>query len=342
MAVVQLKSGSWKADFRVGGEKGERYRKRFNTKAEAERYVKYVEAQYTNTGKAWQEKPKDRRLLSELIEPWLMLHGQYLKDGERRASKMRFMIKILGDPIAADLSPIEFTRYRAQRAKAGIKPKTLNNELGYLTSLYNSLRKAGEINYHNPLTDVDLVKVPENELSYLTTDQIEDLFEGIADCENPHVELITLVCLTTGARWGEAEGLTAQRVHNGRVTFTDTKNGKNRTVPIPEWLFDRLKAHTKEVKGNNLFTGSISAFRRALKRTDITLPRGQAAHVLRHTFASHFMMNGGNILTLQRILGHSDIRITMRYAHLAPDHLQDALKFNPLEGSGITGTKKAA
>ncbi|WP_269901427.1 tyrosine-type recombinase/integrase [Paenalcaligenes faecalis] len=55
-------------------------------------------------------------------------------------------------------------------------------------------------------------------------------------------------------------------------------------------------------------------------------------HVLRHTFASHFMMNGGNVLTLQRILGHSTVTITMRYAHLAPDHLQEARALNPLAG----------
>lgn len=56
----------------------------------------------------------------------------------------------------------------------------------------------------------------------------------------------------------------------------------------------------------------------------------QAAHVLRHTFASHFVMNGGNILTLQKILGHSSLVMTMRYAHLSPDHLSDAVRFNPL------------
>ncbi len=57
---------------------------------------------------------------------------------------------------------------------------------------------------------------------------------------------------------------------------------------------------------------------------------GQLTHVLRHTFASHFMMNGGNILVLQRVLGHTDIKMTMRYAHFAPDHLEDAVKLNPL------------
>lgn len=61
------------------------------------------------------------------------------------------------------------------------------------------------------------------------------------------------------------------------------------------------------------------------------LPRGQLTHILRHTFAAHFMMSGGNILALQKILGHHDIKMTMRcYAHLAPDHLETALRFNPL------------
>lgn len=64
----------------------------------------------------------------------------------------------------------------------------------------------------------------------------------------------------------------------------------------------------------------------------IDLPAGQLTHVLRHTFASHFMMNGGNILVLQKILGHTDIKMTMRYAHFAPSPLEDALKFNPLVG----------
>lgn len=74
-----------------------------------------------------------------------------------------------------------------------------------------------------------------------------------------------------------------------------------------------------------------AAFLNAIKRAEIELPDGQSSHVLRHTFASHFMMNGGNILVLQRILGHTDIKMTMRYAHFAPEHLEDAIKLNPLE-----------
>ncbi|HEI8861538.1 tyrosine-type recombinase/integrase [Morganella morganii] len=83
-------------------------------------------------------------------------------------------------------------------------------------------------------------------------------------------------------------------------------------------------------KRGRLFTGCYSAFRTVVRRAKIELLAGQLSHILRHTFASHFMMNGGNILVLQKILGRTDIKMTMRYAHFSPDHLEDAVRLNPL------------
>lgn len=62
----------------------------------------------------------------------------------------------------------------------------------------------------------------------------------------------------------------------------------------------------------------------------ITPRAGQSSHVLQHTFTSRFVMNGGNILTLQKILGDTSLAITMRYTRLAPDHLRDAVAFGPI------------
>ncbi|WP_373921567.1 tyrosine-type recombinase/integrase [Pseudomonas sp. BMW13] len=53
------------------------------------------------------------------------------------------------------------------------------------------------------------------------------------------------------------------------------------------------------------------------------MPAGQSSHLLWHTFASRFVMNGEKILTLQKILGHTTPAMALRYTHLAPDHLQD-------------------
>lgn len=73
-------------------------------------------------------------------------------------------------------------------------------------------------------------------------------------------------------------------------------------------------------------------FRRTMKAIKPDLPMGQATHALRHSFATHFMINGGSIITLQRILGHTRIEQTMVYAHFAPEYLQDAISLNPLRG----------
>ncbi len=58
----------------------------------------------------------------------------------------------------------------------------------------------------------------------------------------------------------------------------------------------------------------------ALKAADVHVPK-RPFHTLRHTFASHYMMSGGNILELQKLLGHASLAMTQIYAHLSPDHL---------------------
>lgn len=80
---------------------------------------------------------------------------------------------------------------------------------------------------------------------------------------------------------------------------------------------------------------TISAFRRAVDWTGTKVTQGQCAHILQYTFASHFMMNSGNILALQKILCHSSIIMTMRYAHLAPDHLEEAITLNPMRAVDV-------
>lgn len=131
------------------------------------------------------------------------------------------------------------------------------------------------------------------------------------------------ICLATGARWSEVQDLKQSQVLPGRLTFTQTKSKKNRTVPISPQLQEMLPK-----KRGSLFAPAYEAFKSALQRAGIELPKGQCTHVLRHTFASHFMMRGGNILVLQQIL---TIMMTMRYAHFAPNHLDAAVALNPFD-----------
>ena len=77
-----------------------------------------------------------------------------------------------------------------------------------MRAVFNELRGLGQITYQNPLELVKPLRIQERELSWLTTEQITELLESIrSGCENPHVELVVLICLATGARWSEAESL---------------------------------------------------------------------------------------------------------------------------------------
>ena len=120
------------------------------------------------------------------------------------------------------------------------------------------------------------------------------------------------------------------------MQFAQTKSQKTRAVPISPELSEAIETHaaTRPEGTDHLFDSAYGAFLAALDRSGLPLPAGQASHVLRHTFASHFMINGGNILTLQRALGHASLAMTMRYAHMAPDHMQEVLALNPLANPG--------
>ena len=99
--------------------------------------------------------------------------------------------------------------------------------------------------------------------------------------------MIAKVCLANGERWSEAENLQGHQLSKYRITYTKTKGKKNRTVPVSQDLYNEFPKNRGKI-----FTPCRKAFDRAVKRAGIDLPEGQCTHVLRHTFASHFMMNG--------------------------------------------------
>ncbi|ATX96853.1 integrase [Citrobacter freundii] len=326
MTISKLEDGRYMVDLRPQGRKGVRLRRRFATRAEALRFERWAVSNYNN--KEWMvDDKKDTRTLEELIAAWWKYHGQSLKSGEIMRIELDRICYELSNPRAGDINKKMFTEYRANRLLAGISPTTINREHALLSGVFTALIKAGQYSQSNPLSNLPRVKTTENEKIFLTSSQIEQLLLAL-DGDNLR---LAKFALSTGARWDEAAQIQRSRVLKYKAVFTDTKNGKNRTVPISASLHDEI---TKNRKSGSIFPDAdYFAFRDILKGL-FDLPAGQATHVMRHTFASHFMMNGGNILTLQKILGHASINQTMAYAHLAPDYLQDAITLNPVSMRG--------
>lgn len=329
MTVKQETSGVWRVEVDRKGIPRVR-RGGFDTREAAELFEREYIAKHRNH----YEQSVDNRTLKELIECWYRYHGINLADGERRKRALLQMALELKNPVASKLSAEQFVEYRFHKTQGegAITFKTFNNLHCYLSAVFNKLKKLKVISYVSPIAEVEFVKIQERQLSYLSQDQIKTVLNSIRDYSvNPSTWYVTQICLRTGARWSEAEKLKRKQLHNGRITFEFTKSKRTRTVPIDAAFYrelDELARHKNP--DDRLFDNCIGAFRRAVKRTDLSLPRGQMTHILRHTFASHFVMNGGNVVSLQKVLGHADIKMTMRYAHLSPDHLMDAVNLNPL------------
>lgn len=334
MSIKPGKNGGWKVDIQPAGRGGQRVRKTFERKRDAEVFV--IEQKAAASAGEWTPPEKDSRTLQELIDTWYELHGHALKDGKKRKGKLDSLCDRLGNPVARKFTGEDFLRYRKTRLETKVarrekltSPNTLNHDHTYLSAVFNMLINLKNWNHKNPMQGIPKLGMDEPALIYLERDQIRVLLAALGESQNPDVKLVAKVCLSTGARWGEAETLRAEQVRNSKLHFVRTKNGKSRSIPIsPEFEKELLQGRPRT---GRLFQKSChQAFAAAVERAGIVLPDGQMTHVLRHTFASHFMINDGNILKLKEILGHQTLMMTIRYAKLAPKHLTDAVTKNPL------------
>lgn len=334
------KNGKWLAEAFV---KGKRVRRWFDTKAEASRFFNVLKMDNSPLAQSVLVNRAQPQRLSELAQMWFDLHGNTLISGQDILQKLLWMAEKMGDPLARDFSAEMFAEFRAKRLSGEIvndtngivpKPSVLNREHSMLRAMFNELGRLNKWSGDNPLKTVRKFRVQESEIAFLRDDEIKRLLAVCDSSKFPHLGLIVRVCLATGARWSEAQGLTGAQIIPFKITYTRTKNGKSRTVPISESLYKMLPLKQGHIfEGSNYHT-STKEFVSVLKKAGISLPRGKSTHILRHTFASHFMMNGGNILVLRDILGHSDIKMTMRYAHFAPSYLESAATLNPLANIG--------
>lgn len=327
--MIKKTPSGWQVDIQPQGRGGKRFRKIFANLAEAKNWEAFIRSS-TNKDQDWIPEKKDLRKLSEIIKIWYDAHGKNLSNEKDTYSRLKNMVTALKDPIADQLTPQMFTKYRSERIEGGLSLNSFNREHSYLRAVFNELIRLNLWKKVNPVSAIRQFKIADKELGYLNAEEIRRLLSELQAAEkNSDVYLIAKICLSTGARWSEAENLRPSNVKKGVIEFINTKNKKMRAIPILKELQDEIQAHDVKENGR-YFSSSMGAFKSGVARAGIALPDGQLTHVLRHTFASSFMQGGGNILTLQKILGHQSLQMTMRYAHLAPTHLEAVKLLNPM------------
>jgi len=170
---------------------------------------------------------------------------------------------------------------------------------------------------------VRLEKEPQGRLRWLEPDEERRLITACRASALPYLADLGTVALETGMRRSEAEGLTWDRVDlsRGVLRLEMTKSGRRREVPMRQRVYDVLAGRPGGRQGRLWPEGSTRAgFEAAVEGARLDAPF--RFHDCRHHFASWFMMRGGSLPALQKILGHASLAMTMRYAHLSPEHLR--------------------
>lgn len=196
-----------------------------------------------------------------------------------------------------------------------------------------------------------LPKATRKVIDVLSDEEIERLLAALSGSEWLTVRnrLIVALMLDSGLRLNEVVTLQASSVHlKDRYLIVTGKGDKQRTVPFGKFTAKTLQEYLQVTKNVGIKTGLIikvsetlcgfepvtqatikNMFRKLKARANI--PR-LYPHLLRHTFATRYLENGGNIYTLQAILGHTSLEMVKKYLHLASTRIRaDFPKFSPLD-----------
>jgi len=225
-----------------------------------------------------------------------------------------------GSRYVNNITVADIEEYKATRLKE-VQAVSLNHEIKVLKKLYNH---AVEWNYieSNPFAKLKALQEEAPRLRYLSLDEIDLLLNNVTGT----LRVIVNVALDTGMRKGEIFSLKWDDIdtNNLHIHLPKTKTGKARDIPITAELLQLLNTLPRKTEKVFNQESCNTSWRTLKKKTGINNLR---FHDLRTTFASWMIMNGVDITTVARLLGHSDIQMTYeRYAGLSPDHRRDAIE----------------
>ena len=321
MPKIYKRGEFWHADFAREGRRV-RISLKTNDKREAHRRLKDLLKNPTLPDK----KPIQKDIpLKKLLEDYLVFART--EKAERVVREEGYVLtKFIKFLPVTTIRQIEISHIKDYKvAISDRKPNTIRNHLKGIRSFLNYARMMG-FRADNPARSINLPKQPKQEPKYLTVGQVRVLIKALPG----RARDIVYFFAKTGLRLSEGLGLTWGDVKHRHIIVRQTKNPNQsfRIVPVDEKVWAILNKLPK--KREQVFTITRQQlrddFEKARKKTGL---EWVTIHTLRHTYASHLVMNGVGIRTVQELLGHTQIETTMIYAHLSMEHLEGAVKKLP-------------
>ena len=317
---------------------GSKFRKVVGTKKEAEKVERKLRNEMV-AGK-WEIWEKEDILFSDLV-------AEYLEYAENSKSKTSFtadrsrilshLLPYFGRMMLDGITSQMVDSYKTMRMKQKAAPKTIVLELSNLSHM---LKMAVRWQYieKNVAEIVEKPRLVKNSPRFLNQDEIQRLIEG---AYGSHIYPLIVTALHTGMRKSELLNLKWTDIDFQQGTLSvqskkdwHTKNYMSRTLQLTPVLRDVLleeinRQHSEEKlceyafiwKGERIKQDIRRSFRTALRNAGLE-NSGVTLHTLRHTFASQLVMAGVPLREVQALMGHQNYETTLRYAHLAEDHVK--------------------
>jgi len=268
------------------------------------------------------------------FEAYVKINNKPSAIKEKKTHLFSCLIPYFGNKRLNEIGNLDIEEFKANRLKRS-SAKTVNNQLGTMAKCLRTAvewEELGKIPLFKPL------RTDPAEFDYLTEEEAKRLFDHAPE---PYKTAI-LLALHTGMRIGELMALSWTSVDFEKKQITvkssfsagvlgSTKSNRIRYIPMTDDLIQHLSLI--EPKESYVLKGPDGIrFRPECSRTSINTIcneinlRHIGWHKLRHTFASRLAEKGVSMAVVKELMGHSDIRTTMRYAHLGQHTLRDAIK----------------
>ncbi len=338
MSARKIKK-SWWVDLRFNGL---RYRKRSpdNSKAGATVYESILR-QNLSRGEPIDGKIYNANFptYNEFAEKWFSTYVRNNNKPSEQKSKsviiVSHLIPAFGHLRIDNITSLMVEEYKNKKLKLDLSPKTINN---HLVVLSKSLKTAQEWVGMFNLPRIKFLKVPPQSFSFLTPIESNKL---LASIKGNMWRVMVLLALRTGLRLGELVALQWEDIDmkNRQITvrrsavrgvISAPKSNKHRYIPFSDEVHEALLSLNN--KKDLVFSLNNCLMNHETPRLNLIRICEDAGvkkigwHNLRHTFASQLVAAGASLKAVQELLGHSDIRTTMRYSHLAPSTLVDTVR----------------
>lgn len=298
--------------------------------------------------------PDPEMTVKELIKihykPWVTVHR---KSGNITIQSLYFYFSTFFDRSISSITVPDLEQWRLMQRQKGIKAASCNRRIGSLRSMFNwAVRR--KLIAENPISKLEPLKETDSnkKVRYLTKDENERLMAALIAREEEiikgyefgysktplkgeyadYLRPMVIISLNTGIRWGSLVNLQWDDVDliNRSLTIRAATAKSEQQLIIPlnktamqafnQWKKEMPDAGPKDLVFPSPVNGDVldnvnKAWKTALKKAEIENFRW---HDMRHTFASNLVMSGADLNTVRELLGHADLKMTLRYAHLAP------------------------